>query len=292
MYLRTWDTEKWASKRQEMVNESTSSDNDGIVVENEVSNSELSSMSDDDFMDWLIRNEIYNPLEDMRPFYYATYNDVRSTGQVYQSPQNGGSAYIIDNGKGDEFQMASGIPNTPVSFMDILNSKVVFQTQKRIYGNGEVMSVQEYMDRIRDAYVDVDVNTLRGGEYDSFGESPLMPYLMTARDNKKGLTDDQMKKYWCSGKEGGINFDLPTEAQWEYCCRNGSTTAIPPSTNIGDKFEENHEMLDPIAWYKYKSIGTLPEPERFCTWRISKMLFGISKDKEQINNVYEVDEEN
>lgn len=42
-----------------------------------------------------------------------------------------------------------------------------------------------------------------------------------------------------------------------------------------------------IAWYKYKIIGKLPEPERFCTWRISKMLFGISKDKEMINNVYE-----
>ena len=56
---------------------------------------------------------------------------------------------------------------------------------------------------------------------------------------------------------------------------------------MGDKFEENFEPLDVMAWYKFKVIGSLPEPERFCTWRVSKMLFGIGKDKEQINNVYE-----
>lgn len=43
-----------------------------------------------------------------------------------------------------------------------------------------------------------------------------------------------------------------------------------------------------IAWYKYKVLGSLPEPERFGSWRVAKFIFGISKDKEQVNNVYEM----
>ena len=206
-----------------------------------------------------------------------------------------GSKYIIDSEKGDEFQMNSRNNDTleTLSFMDILNRNVVFRTHKRIYGTANPDTVASYETSIGEisdwTSIENRVRNLKGDEYDSLGESPLLPFLMIARDNKKGIDKKDRTKCWCSGKEGGINFDLPTEAQWEYCCRDGSTTAFPPNYNLGDKFEEKLESLDLIAWYKYKVIGSLPEPERFCTWRISKMLFGIGKDKEQINNVYEVE---
>ena len=44
-------------------------------------------MEDEDCIDYLVRNAVYNPLEDTRPYYYATYNDVRGQDTLYSKPE-------------------------------------------------------------------------------------------------------------------------------------------------------------------------------------------------------------
>ena len=74
----------------------------------------------------------------------------------------------------------------------------------------------------------------------------------------------------------GYMFDLPTEAQWEYACRAGTTTALYNGKNLTiiDGFDSN---LDEIAWYDKNSNGTthpvgLKKPN---AWGIYDMLGNI-----------------
>ena len=52
---------------------------------------------------------------------------------------------------------------------------------------------------------------------------------------------------WLSVKEGEI-YRLPTEAEWEYACRAGSSTVY--------SFDGGTASLGDFAWYKGNSVGT------------------------------------
>jgi formylglycine-generating enzyme required for sulfatase activity len=83
--------------------------------------------------------------------------------------------------------------------------------------------------------------------------NPSNPVEMVNWEDAKAFCADLTAKSRAAGLiPADWRFDLPTEAQWEYACRAGTTSALNDGSNLVSKTGSD-PSLDPLAWYEANS---------------------------------------
>ena len=93
------------------------------------------------------------------------------------------------------------------------------------------------------------------GTNPSYSKRSDRPVEQVRWDDAKAFCEKLTAQEKAAGRlPEGYEYTLPTEAQWEYACRAGTTTALNNGKNLS-KLEESPEM-DEVGWYKYNGDNT------------------------------------
>ena len=96
--------------------------------------------------------------------------------------------------------------------------------------------------------------TVMGNNPSQFTSSEFNPVERVTLDNAKAFCR-KLNTNYSRLIPYGYEFDLPTEAQWEYACRAGTTTALNSGKDLSNGDGNACSNLNDVAWYKNNSSG-------------------------------------
>ena len=108
------------------------------------------------------------------------------------------------------------------------------------------------------------------GENPSYFKSPTRPVELVS-------WEDCQRFIQKINAEGRVTVSLPTEAQWEYACRAGSTTSLPNGKTLRVLGANNGPALDEIAWYGGNSSVGFELPDGYDVSDLKEKQYPGSK---------------